>query len=54
MTASVGAPALTRMIALRGFFKEAAKSFIVAQPVSLPGVLGFSFTNSSVLAVVRL
>ena len=54
ITASVGPPALTRMTALRGFFREAAKSFMVGQPVSLPGVFGFSFTNSSVLAVVRL
>ena len=54
ITASVGPPALTRMTALRGFLREAAKSLMVGQPVSLPGVFGFSFTNSSVLAVVRL
>jgi hypothetical protein len=54
ITASVGLPAWTRMMALRGLAREAANSWRVLVPTTPPGVFGFSATNLSVFSVVRL
>ena len=54
ITASVAVPALTKITALRGVLRLAAKSASVAAPLSFPGVERLAAKNSSVLAVVRL
>ena len=54
MTASVGLPAFTSRITLRGVERDCTKSASSAWPVRPPGVLGFSATNFSIVAVVRL
>ena len=54
MTASTGPPAFTRMIILRGLLIDLTKAFSCLNPMSPPGVSGFSFTNFSVVAVVLL
>ena len=50
ITASVGLPAWTRMMALRGLASDAANSSRVLAPTRPPGVLGFSATNLSVFS----
>ena len=54
ITASVGPPAWTRMMTLRGLLMDCTNSSRVLVPTTPPGVSGFAATNSSVFEVVRL
>ena len=54
MTESVGPPACTNMMILRGLLRDWTNSSKVAWPTRPPGVSGLSATKDSIFDVVRL